>query len=64
MRRVGREGMQVNVICPGNPLFGAEGLLLLDESWPDFMRGRWSIKTVTSSGKRSESYRCTILANG
>ncbi|WP_404487150.1 phage late control D family protein [Pseudomonas sp. HT11] len=64
MRRVGREGMQVNVICPGNPLFGAEGLLLLDESWPDFMRGRWSIKTVTSSGKRSESYRCTIMANG
>lgn len=64
MRRVGREGLQVNVICPGNPSFGAEGLLLLDESWPGFMQGRWSIDTVTASGKRKESYRCTIKANG
>ncbi|WP_439863066.1 phage late control D family protein [Pseudomonas antarctica] len=64
MRRAGREGLKVNVICPGNPSFTAEGLLLLDESWPGFMQGRWSIKTVTASGKRSESYRCTIMANG
>ncbi|UOP08816.1 contractile injection system protein, VgrG/Pvc8 family [Pseudomonas palleroniana] len=64
MRRVGREGMQVDVICPGNPLFAAEGLLLLDESWPGFMQGRWSINTVTASGKRKDSYRCTINASG
>ncbi|WP_339499163.1 phage late control D family protein [Pseudomonas canadensis] len=64
MRRVGREGLQVNVICPGNPLFGAEGLLLLDESWPGFMQGRWSIKSVIASGKRKESYRCAIKASG
>ena len=64
MRRVGREGMEVNVICPGNPSFGAEGLLLLDESWPGFMQGRWSIKTVTASGNRKDSYRCTITASG
>lgn len=64
MRRVAREGLQVNVICPGNPSFGAEGLLLLDASWPGFMQGRWSIDTVTASGKRKESYRCTIKASG
>jgi len=64
MRRVGREGLQVSVICPGNPSFGAEGLLLLDESWPGFMRGRWSIDSVTASGKRKESYRCAIKASG
>ena len=64
MRRVGREGLQVDVICPGDPSFGAEGLLLLDESWPGFMQGRWSIDTVIASGRRKESYRCAIKASG
>lgn len=49
MRRVGREGLQIDVVCPGNPALAAEGLLLLDESWPGFY-GRWSIKTVKSRG--------------
>ncbi|MDQ0650419.1 contractile injection system protein, VgrG/Pvc8 family [Pseudomonas cedrina] len=64
MRRVGREGLQIDVVCPGNPWLAAEGLLLLDESWPGFMQGRWSIKTVTASGKRTGGYRCTIQASG
>ncbi|AZF20017.1 contractile injection system protein, VgrG/Pvc8 family [Pseudomonas sp. R3-52-08] len=64
MRRVGREGLQINVVCPGNPSLAAEGLLLLDESWPSFMQGRWSIKKVTASGKRADGYRCTIQASG
>ena len=64
MRRVSREGLQINVICPGNPAFQAEGLLVLDETWPGFMQGRWSIDTLTAVGKRKESYRCTIKANG
>ncbi|UUN89977.1 phage late control D family protein [Pseudomonas extremorientalis] len=64
MRRVRREGLKIEVICPGNPAFAAEGLLLLDESWPGFMQGRWSINTVTASGKRKDSYRCTISASG
>jgi phage protein D len=64
MRRVGREVLQIDVVCPGNPSLAAEGLLLLDESWPGFMQGRWSIKTVTASGKRTGGYRSTIQASG
>ncbi|MDQ0738880.1 contractile injection system protein, VgrG/Pvc8 family [Pseudomonas sp. W4I3] len=64
MRRVWREGLLIDVVCPGNPSLAAEGLLLLDESWPGFMQGRWSIKKVTASGKRADGYRCTIQASG
>ena len=64
MRRVSREVLQIDVVCPGNPSLAAEGLLLLDESWPGFMQGRWSIKTVTASGKRTGGYRSTIQASG
>lgn len=63
MRRVGREGLQIDVVCPGNPSLAAEGLLLLDESWPGFMQGRWSIKTVKSRGERKGSYRSTVQAS-
>ena len=64
MRRVGREGLQIDVVCPGNPSLAAEGLLLLDESWPGFMQGRWSIKTVKSRGERKGGYRSTVQASG
>ena len=64
MRRVGREELQIDVVCPGNPSLAAEGLLLLDESWPGFMQGRWSIKTVKSRGERKGGYRSTVQASG
>ncbi|MGE1154964.1 phage late control D family protein [Pseudomonas kitaguniensis] len=64
LRRVGREGLKIDVACPGNPSLAAEGVLLLDESWPSFMQGRWSIHTVTASGNRKQSYRCVINASG
>ena len=57
-----REKYTLKVTCPGDPLLVAEGLLVLDDTWPDFMRGRWSIEKVTASGKREESYRCLIEA--
>lgn len=64
VRKMLREKYKLKVTCPGNPLLAAEGLLVLDDSWPDFMRGRWSIEKVTASGKREESYRCLIEATG
>ncbi|MFW9080390.1 phage late control D family protein [Pseudomonas sp. P2757] len=64
VRKMLREKYKLKVTCPGNPLLAAEGLLVLDDTWPDFMRGRWSIEKVTASGKREESYRCLIEANG
>ncbi|MFJ2465519.1 phage late control D family protein [Pseudomonas sp. NPDC087615] len=64
VRKMLREKYKLKVTCPGDPLLAAEGLLVLDDTWPDFMRGRWSIKKVTASGKREESYRCLIEATG
>jgi hypothetical protein len=57
-----REALKVDIECPGNPGLSAEGIVLLDPTWPDFMRGRWSIDKVTASGDREKSYRCLIHA--
>ena len=62
VRRMMRESLRVHIDCPGNPGLSAEGLVLLDTTWPDFMRGRWSIDKVTASGSRQNSYRCSIEA--
>ncbi|MGN8276853.1 phage late control D family protein [Pseudomonas sp. SMN5] len=62
VRRMLRESLKVTIDCPGNPSLCAEGIVLLDPSWPDFMRGRWSIDKVTASGDRASSYRCSIHA--
>lgn len=53
----------MKITCPGDPRLAAEGLVLLDDTWPDFMRGRWSIDRVTASGNRENSYRCLIDAS-
>ncbi|MCE0871067.1 contractile injection system protein, VgrG/Pvc8 family [Pseudomonas alloputida] len=62
-RKIQREAMKIRIDCPGNPAFGAEGLLDLDGSWPSFMQGSWSIDKVTANGSRQQSYRCTIEAS-
>ncbi|MDH1550985.1 phage late control D family protein [Pseudomonas juntendi] len=62
-RKIQREAMKIRIDCPGNPAFGAEGLLELDGSWPSFMQGSWSIDKVTANGSRQQSYRCTIEAS-
>jgi phage protein D len=64
LRRVGREGLTLQIDCPGNPLLSAEGLLLLDETWPGYMQGRWSITKVTHSGDPTAGYRSSIMAGG
>jgi phage protein D len=62
VRKMLRQKYKVKITCPGDPLLAAEGLVLLDDTWPDFMRGRWSIEKVTASGNRENSYRCVIDA--
>ncbi|MBT2340567.1 MULTISPECIES: contractile injection system protein, VgrG/Pvc8 family [Pseudomonas] len=62
VRRMLREALKVTIECPGNPGLSAEGIVLLDPSWPDFMRGRWSIDKVTATGNRATSYRCKLHA--
>jgi phage protein D len=63
VRKMLRQKYKVKITCPGDPRLAAEGLVLLDDSWPDFMRGRWSIDKVTASGSRENSYRCLIDAS-
>lgn len=63
LRKAKRQEAKLRIDCPGNPAFGAEGLVELDATWPSFMRGDWSIDKVTSSGSRQQSYRCTIEAS-
>ena len=66
-RELGRaslKGRTLTIDCPGNPLLAAEGLLLLDETWPTYMQGRWSIKTVTHTGVPKAGYRSSIVASG
>lgn len=64
LRRVGREDLTLQIDCPGNPLLAAEGLLLLDETWPSYMQGRWSIKQVVHTGDPATGYRSSITACG
>jgi len=58
-----REAAKLRIDCPGDPAFGAEGLVVLDDTWPSHMRGTWSIDKVTASGSRQQSYRCTLEAS-
>ncbi|MBD9588415.1 phage late control D family protein [Pseudomonas sp. PDM03] len=62
VRKLLREKLKVKISCPGNPALSAEGVLLLDQSWPDFLRGYWSIEKVIASGDKYQSYRCMIEA--
>lgn len=63
LRKIKRSAYKVQIDCPGNPGYGAEGLVVLDDSWPSFMRQQWSIDKVTERGSRGQSYRCTIEAS-
>lgn len=64
LRRAGREGLELLIDCPGNPLLAAEGLLRLDETWPAYMQGRWSITQVVNANDPVAGYRSSITAGG
>lgn len=63
LRRLERDAFKLTISCPGHPDLAAEGVIRLDASWPGIMQGRWSIKKLTASGTRKESYRCTVEAH-
>ena len=63
LHRVGQQELTLAIECPGNPLLSAEGLVLLDETWPVYMQGRWSIDKVIHSGD-AKGYRSSITASG
>ncbi|MFR9656418.1 MAG: phage late control D family protein [Rikenellaceae bacterium] len=62
MRKLARTGVKIRMDVPGDPRLVAEGLLELDDSFPDYMRGRWSLDRVISRGNRGQGYRCSLEA--
>lgn len=61
-RRKQRERAKIMLEVPGNPSLAAEGLILLDDTWPIAMQGSWSIDKVVASHTSEGGYRCNIEA--
>lgn len=62
VRRLKRQSARLRIEAPGNPAFAAEGIIRLDDTWPTYMRGRWSLDKVTASSSRAQGYRCVLEA--
>ncbi|MEC8917779.1 MAG: contractile injection system protein, VgrG/Pvc8 family [Pseudomonadota bacterium] len=62
LRKLDRERTRIRIECPGNPLLAAEGIVTLDDTWPAYVRGTYSIDKLRSSGSRRMGYRCEIEA--
>lgn len=62
-RKIKRGASKIRIECPGNPGYGAEGLVLLDGTWPSFVQGQWSVDKVTETGSRQQGYRTVLEAS-
>jgi hypothetical protein len=62
-RKVKRNTSKIRLDTPGNPYITAEGVVELDSTFPDGMRGRVSIDRVEARGGRNEGYRLSITAS-
>ncbi|MCS2168017.1 contractile injection system protein, VgrG/Pvc8 family [Scandinavium manionii] len=62
-RKAKRKSSKIRLDTPGNPYIAAEGIVELDNTFPDGMRGRVSIDRVEARGSRSEGYRLSITAS-
>ncbi|WP_125782816.1 contractile injection system protein, VgrG/Pvc8 family [Pseudoalteromonas rubra] len=60
--RVRRQGATLRMELPGDPSLVAEGLLVLDDSFPPEIAGQWSIDKVVASGQHGGGYRCHVTA--
>ncbi|HAV1337876.1 phage late control D family protein [Vibrio parahaemolyticus] len=62
LKKVQRQGASVRLDLPGDPYLVAEGLLTLNDTFPEEMAGNWSIDKVTARGDASGGYRCAVVA--
>jgi phage protein D len=62
LRNLARTGVKIYLDVPGHPDLVAEGLIELSDSFPSYMRGKWSIDRVVSRGSKGQGYRCSIEA--
>jgi phage protein D len=62
-RKSKRQSSKIHLDTPGNPYVAAEGLVELDSTFPDGMRGQVSIDRVVVRCSRNEGYRMSITAS-
>lgn len=61
-RKIDRTGRKLQVDIPGDPAIVAEGIVVLGDSWPNDMAGRFSVDKVTARGGATTSYRLSVEA--
>ncbi|OOF25038.1 hypothetical protein BZJ19_09970 [Salinivibrio proteolyticus] len=62
LRRIKREGRKLSITAPVNPAAFAEGLVMLDETFPRAVAGLCSIDSVTISGQGLQATRMSLTA--
>ncbi|HBC3457079.1 TPA: phage late control D family protein [Vibrio parahaemolyticus] len=62
MRKINRTGRVLRMDIPGDPLIVAEGIVVLGDSWPNDMAGRFSVDKVTARGGGNSVYRLSVDA--
>lgn len=62
LRKIQRTGRQVTINAPVNPAAFAEGIVILDESFPRAFQGKCSIDSVTLNGSGLQPTRMNIQA--
>ncbi|MEZ8970003.1 hypothetical protein AB6E36_05860 [Vibrio cyclitrophicus] len=62
LRKMQREGRKLSIEAPPNPAVFAEGLLVLDSSFPGVFQGTCSIDSVSISGQGLQPRRMSIKA--
>ncbi len=62
LRKLDRTGRKLRMDIPGDPLIVAEGVVVLGDSWPNDMAGRFSVDRVTSRGGATTAYRLSVEA--
>lgn len=62
LRKIQREGRKLTIQAPVNPTVFAEGLIHLDDSFPDIVKGMCSIDKVSFSGQGQQPSSMSISA--
>ena len=62
LRKLSRTGSSVRLDVPANPHLTAEGLIHLNDTFPAYMMGKWSIDKVVTNGSVNNGTRTTLHA--
>ncbi len=62
LRKLSRTGSSVRLDVPANPHLTAEGLIELNDTFPVYMMGKWSLDKVVTNGSVKNGTRTTLHA--